>query len=576
MKRRGTLLNKKYNALLGATVAMTASNYLAGILDGIMVGRILGALPLYAINLTTAIIFLRSIPTAMFTFGGNTLSVIYKSKRDQESANIVFTLSFWAGVMITALMSVIGIALLRPTSVLLAQGNEELAGLVMDYLLPLWILTPLVAVVNQTAAYARTDGQKIISTMLPIVSNIVNLICDYIYMKVFGWGIVGAGWATITGYTVGAIMAIFYLRSEGRTVHFTKDAFTRLAALWEILHIGMPSALIYVCSFIRLFFTNAIILSFTGLMGGKIASVTFSLNSLSFILVEGASMTLLPILGALFGEKDSNGQRLTLRYGMLFSIVLSMSVFIISELFPVQLAMLYGMNDPEIINVFAVTFRIVSLNIPILAVIYVMRSFFQATKQVKLANLIVILDGALTIVPMMFWFAHYGIYWLWISFPVSKVATVIITLLAMLISWKTEHKQNILGIEEQDCVIYDFSLNKDIKQAVKASEEATEFCEKNNVPKKTANAVGVTVEELCHNIVDYSQGGSDAIDVCVRIFPAMVNVRLRDDGVAFDPTNYIDDSGNRITGLKLARMLSSSIDYNRVLGFNVTNIAINY
>jgi hypothetical protein len=53
-------------------------------------------------------------------------------------------------------------------------------------------------------------------------------------------------------------------------------------------------------------------------------------------------------------------------------------------------------------------------------------------------------------------------------------------------------------------------------------------------------------------------------------------VRLRDDGVAFNPTDYIDNSGKRITGIQLVRMLSSSVDYNRVLGFNVTNVAISY
>lgn len=57
MKRNGTLLNKKYRSLLVATLAMTASTYLSGILDGIMVGQILGTVQLYAINLTTSIIF---------------------------------------------------------------------------------------------------------------------------------------------------------------------------------------------------------------------------------------------------------------------------------------------------------------------------------------------------------------------------------------------------------------------------------------------------------------------------------------------------------------------------------------
>ena len=577
MKRNGTLLNKKYRSLLVATLAMTASTYLSSILDGIMVGQILGTVQLYAINLTTSIVFLRSIPIAMFTFGGNTLSVIHKSKRDQKSADAVFTLSFWAGILSTVLISIVGIATMVPTALILAQGKEELVGLVIDYLLPLWVLTPLVAVVNQTAAYARTDGLRKLATALPIVANIINLICDYIYMAIFGWGVAGAGWATVTGYVVGTLLTLIYFKSAKRTVHFTKEALKKLKMLGKVFSVGLPSALIYVCNFLRLFFTNAIILSFTGVMGGKIASVSFSLNSLAFILVEGASMTLLPILGALYGEKDANGQRITLRYGMIVTVALSVFVLIVSELFPVQLAALYGLSDAATADIFAVTFRIFSINIPILAVIYVMRTFFQATKQRGLANLLVMLDGVLTIVPLMYWFAHYDIYWLWMSFPASKAVTVLVTLIAMVISKKIQNKKNILGIEEEDGVMYDFSIKNDIPEAIRASEEAMKFCKEQNVPENTVNAIGVSVEELCHNIATYSKTkGNGAVDVCVRVMPDKVNVRLRDDGAEFDPTDYIDNSGKRITGLELVRMLSSSINYNRVLGFNVTNVAVSY
>lgn len=577
MKRRGNLLNEKYRSLLMATLAMTASNYLSGILDGIMVGQMLGTVELYAINLTTCIIFLRSIPIAMFTFGGNTLSVIRKSKRDQQGADTVFTLSFWAGILSTILISIIGLAVIYPTAELLAQGKEELVGLVIDYLLPLWVLTPLVAAVNQTAAYARTDGMRKLATALPIVANVVNLACDGLYMGVFHWGVAGAGWATVTGYVVGTAMTLIYFKSKKRTVHFTKAALGRLRELGKIFGVGLPSALIYVCNFLRLFFTNAIILSATGVVGGKIASVSFSLNSLAFIFVEGASMTLLPILGALYGEKDTNGQKLTLRYGMIVTVGLSVIVFILSELLPVQLASMYGLTDPAVTEVFAATFRIFSINIPILGVIYVMRSFFQATKQRGLANLLVMLDGVLTIVPLMYWFSHYDIYWLWMSFPISKALTVIITFAAMLISKKVKKKKNLLGIEEQDGIAYDFTIDNEVSQAIKASEEAMSFCAEKTLPENTVNAVGVTVEELCHNIATYARSSSNkTVDVCVRIFDDKVNIRLRDNGVEFDPTDYIDTSGKRITGLTLVRKLSSSITYNRVLGFNVTNVTINY
>ena len=577
MKRNGDLLNQKYNSLLWATLAMTASTYLSSILDGIMVGQILDTVALYAINLTTSIVFLRSIPIAMFTFGGNTLSVICKSKRDQKSADTVFTLSFWGGIVSTAVISAIGIILIMPTAQLLAQGKEELVEPVVRYLLPLWVLTPLVAAVNETAAFARTDGLRKLATALPIIANVINLICDYIYMAIFGWGIAGAGWATVTGYVVGALIALIYFKSPKRTVRFTKAAWGQLKQLGKIFSVGLPSALIYVCNFLRLFFVNAIILSSTGVVGGKIASVSFSLNSLAFILVEGASMTLLPILGALYGEKDSNGQRLTLRYGMIVTVALSIFVMILSVVFPSQLAALYGLTDPAVLEVFEVTFRILSSNIPILAVIYVMRSFFQATKQRGLANLLVMLDGVLTIVPLMYWFSHYDIYWLWAAFPISKALTVVITLIAMLISKRVQHKKNILGIEEEEGVVSDFSIKNEIPEAIRASEEAMAFCEKNGLTENTVNAVGVTVEELCHNIATYAKtNAGNSVDVCIRILSDKVNIRVRDNGTEFDPTDYIDNSGKRITGLELVRMLSSSIEYNRILGFNVTNVAISF
>ncbi len=577
MERSGILLNRKYRALLVSTLAMTASIYLSGIFDSIMVGRILGTAEVYAINLTSLIVFLRAIPVAISTFGGNTLSVIHKSKRDSKSADVVFTLSFLFGFIVTSLMAVFGAIFAKPTADLLAQNKTEVSTLVLQYLYPLWAVTPLVAIVNQTAAYARTDGVRKLATSLPIVSNIVNLVCDYIYMKVFGWGLAGAGWATVTGYAVGTIMTLMYFRSKKRTVHFVKSALRQLKYLGGVISIGLPSALIYVCNFLRLFFVNAIILSSTGVVGGKIASVSFSLNSIAFIFVEGASMTLLPILGALYGEKDTKGQRITLRYGMIVTVVLSLIVTVVSVLFPQQLASLYGFTDPEAIKVFNTTFRLLSINVPILAVIYVMRSFFQATKQKGLANLLVVLDGFLTIVPLMYWFSKYNIYWLWAAFPISKVLTLAIVAAVMLATKKARNKKGILGLDEPQGIAYDFSIKNEIDQAIKASEEAMSFCEKNNVPENVANLVGVTVEELCHNIATYaSSAAADTVDVCVRILENEVNIRLRDSGSEFDPTDYIDNSGRQITGLELVRKLSSGINYNRILGFNVTNVTVSY
>ena len=576
MKRTGTLINKTYRNLLVSTLAMTASMYLSSIVDGILVGQILGTMELSAINLTYSISFLKNILIAMFTFGGNTLAVMYKGKRDNKKADLVFTISFWAGILSSVLITVIGVALTAPTADLLSQNKPELEPLIAAYLIPLWMTTPLTALNNQTAAFARTDGMKKLATALPIVANVINLFCDWLFMAVFGWGIAGAGWATVTGYALGSLLVIVYFKSKDRTVHFTREAIKKLGYMWKILNTGLPSALIYVCNFLRLFCINAIILSATGTFGTQIASVSFSLNSLCFIFIEGATMTMLPVLGALYGERDIKGQKLALRYGMWVTVGLSIIILIISEVFPLPLAAMYGLTNPEITSVFAITFRIMSINIPMLAVIYVMRTFFQATKQKWLANILVILDGFATIVPLMYFFSKIDIYWLWWSFPISKAATLLITAIIMLIYKNVKHKDNFLLIEGEEGVALDFSIHNNIEEATDAAHKAVDFCTDNGVENNLAHDLGVAVEELCVNTARYAaDSASDSIDIYVKVSDNCVILKLRDNGKIFNPTEYVDDTGREVTGLKLVRSLTSSIEYNRVLGFNVTVVTVN-
>ncbi len=576
MERTGTLINKTYRNLLVSTLAMTASMYLSSIIDGILVGQILGTLELSAINLTYSISFLKNILIAMFTFGGNTLAIMYKGKRDNEKADSAFSISFWAGIISSVVITVIGIALIAPTSTLLGQNKAVLETLIASYLLPLWITTPLIALNNQTAAFARTDGMKKLATALPITANAINLFCDWLYMAVFGWGIAGAGWATVTGYLLGSVLVILYFRGKDRTVHFTRRALKNLRMMWKILSTGLPSALIYVCNFLRLFFTNAIILSATGTDGTQIASVSFSLNSLCLIFIEGATMTLLPILGALYGERDIRGQKLALKHGMWVTVVLSLIILIISEVFPLPLAALYGLNDSALTSVFAVTFRIMSINIPILAVIYVMRTFFQATKQKWLANILVILDGFAAIVPLMYIFSKVDIYWLWASFPISKAVTVIITFVILIIYKNLKKKDNLLLIEGEEGIVLDFSIHNNIEAATDAAHKAVDFCAKNGVEENLSHDIGVALEELCVNTAKYAaKTQSDSVDIYLKVSEKYVILKLRDNGNVFNPTEYIDDSGREVTGLKLVRSLASSIEYNRVIGFNVTVVTIN-
>ena len=62
--------------------------------------------------------------------------------------------------------------------------------------------------------------------------------------------------------------------------------------------------------------------------------------------------------------------------------------------------------------------------------------------------------------------------------------------------------------------------------------------------KNAAYKIGISVEELCVNTARYAAGSkSDMIDIFLNITPEAVILKVRDNGKIFNPTEYINDSG---------------------------------
>ena len=68
----------------------------------------------------------------------------------------------------------------------------------------------------------RADGKPKLSSNVFIIANAVNLYLDVVYMKLMHMRLAGAALATISGYAVGTLLYIIYIKSKGRTLKITK------------------------------------------------------------------------------------------------------------------------------------------------------------------------------------------------------------------------------------------------------------------------------------------------------------------------------------------------------------------
>ena len=110
------------------------------------------------------------------------------------------------------------------------------------------------------------------------------------------------------------------------------------------------------------------------------------------------------------------------------------------------------------------------------------------------------------------------------------------------------------------------------------SKQLIQCCENNHIPPETAGIIGVAAEELAVNIARYGYQTSKPsyIDINLSKADDKLLLRIRDDGVPFDPTAYSSDEEDEflMSGIEMIRRITQNLTYTRVINMNNTVIEV--
>lgn len=105
------------------------------------------------------------------------------------------------------------------------------------------------------------------------------------------------------------------------------------------------------------------------------------------------------------------------------------------------------------------------------------------------------------------------------------------------------------------------------------------FCGENGIREKDAKRIGLALEEICANIVryGYQESKKNFIDISFTIQDDSYILRVRDDGVPFNPLEYQREEKEEketgeiaLGGIALIRKIMSDFQYMRTLNMNNT------
>ena len=583
MERNDYLIKKKFYSYLLPGILMVVAMQLGNVVDGIVVGNMLGSSALAAISLGTPVIYFLQLPAFIFGTGGSAQASVYLGKREIEKASEIFSLSIVAGGMISLIFCLIAPVTAHPISYLLA-GTPELEELLYPYILVYMLGIPILTVAIEFSYFFNVDNNLILGTIMFIMANIVNLILDYMFLKFTSLGTYGAAMSTIIGYMAGLLLLIPYTLSKKRMMNFKfTGIWKNTGCILETIKAGAPSGMFFIMMSLKDLILNSSVVRILGQNAMEIYSVCTNSVFIIELVAGGVVGMIQTICGILYGEKDYYGIRRVIRRVVLLCVVLTGTLMTLFMVFPQMVAGVFGYNNLNYMNMMLTCIRLFSLSF----VFYALNKFFQVYYQTILmpvpAMLDTILQGFVVLIPVIFLFLYAkGIYGVCLGAACSELITLII--LCCFVLLKQKHgkfpPKGLFLIPEKDNENYaDITIKGEVVEGVNVSKELIQCCAEHGIDRKRANLIGVAAEEIAVNISQYGykKGKRNYIDISLSETDEKLILRIRDDGVPFDPTQYHSTETDKfeIHGISLIKKVASNFSYSRVLNMNNTIIEIN-
>ncbi len=139
-------------------------------------------------------------------------------------------------------ITLLGIALAKPLLYGLLSAPEEILAMAMSYFKIYCVGLVFQFVYNAIAAALRSIGDSRASLIFLLISSVLNIALDLVFVLCFGWGVAGTAVATVISQAASAAVSIFYMWKKYELYRVQKDeaAFDREKSAL-ILKLGVPT-----------------------------------------------------------------------------------------------------------------------------------------------------------------------------------------------------------------------------------------------------------------------------------------------------------------------------------------------
>ena len=303
------------------------------VIDGIFVGRGVGAGGIAAVNIIAPLWMVVTGLGLMFGIGASVIGGVHLAEKNVKAARIILTQSFGVGFVITLILSLL--CLCFPTTVVYTLGcSKLLEGLALDYLLGLLPGMAFLFWQCEGMMLARLDGSPRYAMWMQVAGAITNIVLDWLFVFPLGMGVKGAAIATAIACGVGGLMSLVYFVWFSSSLRFYRlkmsvtSLLLTLRNLWNMAKIGFATFLTEIAMSITILIGNYQFMSMLHEDGVAAYAVICYLFPVIFSINNAVAQAAQPIISYNYGAKLGLRVPRTLRLSLLTAIICGIIVML--------------------------------------------------------------------------------------------------------------------------------------------------------------------------------------------------------------------------------------------------------
>ncbi len=345
----------------------------------------------------------------------------------EKAANNGLTLSFFSWI----LFAVIGLFFSK-TFFRFFTEDPTLLAMGTKYVTVCFFFSFAIFVDITCERILQATGDTVRPMIIQSTGAIINIILDPILIfGLFGFpslGVLGAAIATVIGQHVAAILAIYFVRKNKEVKIRAKYFKLEKRTVIDIYAVGLPSIIMQAIGTVMTTSLNKLLISF-GTAAVSVFGVYFRLQSFVFMPIFGLNSGMTPILAYNYGAKRPKRMMTTLRVGLVISLLIMTTGFIIFLFFPGTLLSWFNAS-PEMLAIGKIALPRVSLCYISAGICISLGALFQAVGDGYISMLISITRQLIFLLPVAYLLGHFfGLDTLWYAFIIAESSALALSLI---------------------------------------------------------------------------------------------------------------------------------------------------